>query len=237
LQLYSAGPNDDIVLGHGRSGAFVENVRMKGNGNVGIGTNNPTAKLQVNGTIRIADGTQGNGRQLISDESGTASWRSGAFGAVSVRTPSGIGGEKINFTPNNFTKISPIQVVTDVSNAFDATNATYTVPENGYYRVSYYCPLRAGTPFTGSNCFFAFLYQATIRRGSSRVATQSGVYRNDCNDGIYVQHASIDVILLLSAGEVLSFGFENAEGSGNPFATIPAEIVLDARMMINIVKL
>ncbi|MCU0375092.1 MAG: hypothetical protein MUF24_07275 [Chitinophagaceae bacterium] len=50
LQLYSAGPNDDIVFGHGRSGAFVENVRMKGNGNVGIGTNNPTSRLTVFGS-------------------------------------------------------------------------------------------------------------------------------------------------------------------------------------------
>ncbi|MCU0335421.1 MAG: hypothetical protein MUF62_10315, partial [Chitinophagaceae bacterium] len=50
MQLYSAGPNDDIVFGHGRSGAFLENVRMKGNGNVGIGTNNPTSRLTVFGS-------------------------------------------------------------------------------------------------------------------------------------------------------------------------------------------
>lgn len=41
MQLYSAGAGDDILLGFGRSAAFTENVRFKGNGNVGIGTNNP----------------------------------------------------------------------------------------------------------------------------------------------------------------------------------------------------
>lgn len=59
LQLYSAGPNDDIVFGHGRSGAFVENVRMKGNGNVGIGTNNPTSRLTVFGNTSGFEHTNG----------------------------------------------------------------------------------------------------------------------------------------------------------------------------------
>ena len=43
-------------------------------GNVGIGTNNPTQKLHINGSIRISDGTQGSNRILISSIDGTASW-------------------------------------------------------------------------------------------------------------------------------------------------------------------
>jgi hypothetical protein len=44
------GPRDsgDLVLA---SGAFVEGVRLKSNGNVGIGVSNPTTKLVVNGSI------------------------------------------------------------------------------------------------------------------------------------------------------------------------------------------
>ncbi len=44
-------------------------------GSVGIGTMTPTSKLEVNGTIKITDGTQGNGKVLTSDPDGLASWQ------------------------------------------------------------------------------------------------------------------------------------------------------------------
>ena len=43
--------------------------------NVGIGTSTPTAKLHVNGTLKVADGTQGDGKILTSDATGLASWQ------------------------------------------------------------------------------------------------------------------------------------------------------------------
>jgi hypothetical protein len=43
-------------------------------GNMGIGTTNPTEKLEVNGKIKITDGTQGNGKVLVSDVNGTGTW-------------------------------------------------------------------------------------------------------------------------------------------------------------------
>ena len=43
--------------------------------NVGIGTSTPNAKLDVNGTFKLTDGTQGAGRILTSDATGLASWQ------------------------------------------------------------------------------------------------------------------------------------------------------------------
>ena len=43
--------------------------------NIGIGTSSPTAKLDIVGNIKIADGTQGAGKVLTSDENGLASWQ------------------------------------------------------------------------------------------------------------------------------------------------------------------
>jgi uncharacterized protein (TIGR02145 family) len=43
--------------------------------NVGIGTTSPNAKLHVNGTLRITNGTQGAGKVLTSDATGLATWQ------------------------------------------------------------------------------------------------------------------------------------------------------------------
>lgn len=43
-------------------------------GSIGIGVQNPGAKLDIAGTIKIADGTQGAGRVLMSDANGLAYW-------------------------------------------------------------------------------------------------------------------------------------------------------------------
>jgi uncharacterized protein (TIGR02145 family) len=43
--------------------------------NVGIGTPTPNAKLHVNGTFKVTDGSQGAGKILTSDAAGLASWQ------------------------------------------------------------------------------------------------------------------------------------------------------------------
>lgn len=47
----------------------------RANGFVGIATNVPDAQLHVNGTFKISDGSQANGRVLQSDANGLASWK------------------------------------------------------------------------------------------------------------------------------------------------------------------
>ena len=59
------------------------------NGNVGINTANPLAKLDVMGSFRLADGTQGLGKVLTSDANGFANWQIGGGGIPRVRIRSG----------------------------------------------------------------------------------------------------------------------------------------------------
>ena len=53
---------------------MVERLSILDGGNVGIGTITPSAKLEVNGTLKITDGTQGAGKVLTSDATGLVSW-------------------------------------------------------------------------------------------------------------------------------------------------------------------
>lgn len=53
LQIHTDLPASDVTFGSGASASMAETMRIKGNGNVGIGTNNPTAKLEVNGAVKI----------------------------------------------------------------------------------------------------------------------------------------------------------------------------------------
>ena len=46
-----------------------------GTGNVGIGTNSPTAKLEIAGQVKITGGSPGAGKVLTSDAAGLANWQ------------------------------------------------------------------------------------------------------------------------------------------------------------------
>jgi hypothetical protein len=51
-----------------------DNVVIDNNGNVGIGTTLPAAKLDVRGSVQIIDGLESSGRLLTSDPSGNVRW-------------------------------------------------------------------------------------------------------------------------------------------------------------------
>ncbi|MCI5056447.1 MAG: hypothetical protein MRY83_10090 [Flavobacteriales bacterium] len=55
-------------------------------GNVGIGTNAPSDELHIEGSIRMVDGNQANGRILVSDANGTATWTNASSLADSIAT-------------------------------------------------------------------------------------------------------------------------------------------------------
>ena len=61
LQIHSADAASDIAFGYGSSAAMTETMRIKGNGNVGIGLNNPGAKLTVNGGVQARGGAPAAG--------------------------------------------------------------------------------------------------------------------------------------------------------------------------------
>jgi hypothetical protein len=68
---FVGGLNTDQIGFYNKGWAFIVNSSH----NVGIGTTSPTAKLEVNGQVKIVDGTQGLNKVLTSNADGLASWR------------------------------------------------------------------------------------------------------------------------------------------------------------------
>jgi len=60
------------------------------NSNVGIGTNSPTSRLDIDGQIRIRGGAPAAGRVLTADATGLATWADPVAGAPAVTCPSGM---------------------------------------------------------------------------------------------------------------------------------------------------
>jgi hypothetical protein len=64
----------------------VSKLNITPTGLVGIGTALPTEKLEVQGSVKIVDGTQGLGKVLTSDANGKADWQIPATSNVIVGT-------------------------------------------------------------------------------------------------------------------------------------------------------
>ena len=91
LRVRTTGGQHPIVFYPGDRG---EKVRFDPNGNVGIGTNSPRAKLQVNGGIQI-----GNQDTCNADFAGTIRWTGEAFEGCNGEEWTGLGGLSEVTTP------------------------------------------------------------------------------------------------------------------------------------------
>lgn len=95
------------------------------NNRVGLGVVAPTTKLHVNngttpGAIRIVDGTQGEGKVLVSDANGVGTWRESSGSATIIQSSVGQSGINIATAAGTF--------------SYTGASATVTIP--GYYIIS-----------------------------------------------------------------------------------------------------
>jgi hypothetical protein len=146
LQIFVKQSTNDIAFGYGSSSPFTEIMRIKGNGNVGIGTSTPAATLDVNGQVKISGGSPGADKVLVSDASGVASWsnssiNTGAFAYSGGGTPQNI--------PTGTSIVMAFPAVYVVGNNYSATDNSYTAPTAGFYHFDMQLTFRVLNAFTG----------------------------------------------------------------------------------------
>jgi Head domain of trimeric autotransporter adhesin len=90
FQLFTPSDDDDLVFGYGRSAAFTENVRFKGKGQVGIGVNNPSEFLDVNGRMRVRHRPGNTAGVWMSNDVNSTAVGDGAFYGLKSNTEAGI---------------------------------------------------------------------------------------------------------------------------------------------------
>ena len=90
-------------------------------GNVGIGATVPTERLEVQGSVKIVDGTQGLNKVLTSDAAGKASWKNVGLGAP---------GTASSWSANALT---PPEIY---PNGSIQTYGPFTIPTSGWYILS-----------------------------------------------------------------------------------------------------
>jgi hypothetical protein len=101
LQIHTDSSGSDVAFGHGSSAAMVETMRIKGNGNVGIGTASPIQKLDVNGNAYVRG--QINLDSAIVMGNGPAIWGTNSAGvAEQAFWPRSSNGTYINYGTSGF---------------------------------------------------------------------------------------------------------------------------------------
>ncbi|RYY67089.1 MAG: hypothetical protein EOO13_14995, partial [Chitinophagaceae bacterium] len=123
-----------FTFGGSSPSALLERVTVLDNGRVGINNTEPTAQLDVQGTVKISNGTQGAGKVLTSDASGNASWQAPA--ALNTGFKAFMLGTNIGANSNlniPFSTASPLDGKFDDGNNYNNTTKAYVAPADGLY--------------------------------------------------------------------------------------------------------
>lgn len=119
--------NTNQSLAFGATPVMNEYMTMKDNGFLGIGATSPTERLEVAGSVKIVDGTQGAGKVLTSDAAGKATWQVSSGSLLSTQN-------------------IPAQSIPPVATT-GLAGFSYVIPASNDYRIEYrnWCGFTGGT--------------------------------------------------------------------------------------------
>jgi len=172
--------NDRLfVIGNGtETDSRSDALRMLKNGNTAIGNIDPTAKLDIDGQVRIRGGAPGAGKVLVSDADGLASWSDGPVGPTGPQGEDGLAGPAGATGP---TGPSTLQAGYDGNRIITANAGAVQVAGNDGLLVSGTHGSGAVVELSGAGTRMFF----NPRKSAFRAGAVNGTQWNDVNVGNY----------------------------------------------------
>lgn len=149
---------------------------LASNGNVGIGTTNPSTKLDVAGQVKIRGGSPGTGKVLTSDASGLATWQTPAADGGTSSTLWTESGSNIYRTDGNIgigttnpsAKLDVNGTVSAkryvIDGLYDITNGVWDLSQGNLAQVTYNSSI---TPITINSDGTAGSYILVVKKNNS----------------------------------------------------------------------
>ncbi|RYY50099.1 MAG: hypothetical protein EOO06_04800 [Chitinophagaceae bacterium] len=123
-----------FTYGGSTAAALRERLTIADDGRVGINTSSPSAQLDLQGSLKISNGTQGAGKVLTSDPAGNASWQlpvAASSGFKAFMLGSSIGANNTLFIP--FSTAAPQDGKFNDGNYYNNSTKNYVAPADGLY--------------------------------------------------------------------------------------------------------
>jgi hypothetical protein len=239
LQIHSDGVGADIAFGYGSSASMTETLRIKGNGNVGIGTSTPGEKLVVAGNLRA---TSSNNPCMVVSSPSTQGYLSIATAAGSWSSAAST--NDVVLRSDNAKVI--LQSGGSAAGIIIDTNNNITVPNT-----------LAVTSLTAGNGLFGSAASSTFRVGAGALGTGAGseiilgslgcttnnamslgisAYRfttgSDWNSSSILLGMNVENTVRVGGG-YLSFGPNGMIGIGTPSAGAPLHVGTTTNLSVN----
>jgi hypothetical protein len=163
-----------------------ELMRIKGNGNVGIGNPSPSEKLDIAGKIKISDGSQAVDRVLTSDANGVGTWKPIGINNISALLGAGVNvphttaiflqtGTSITLPPGRYA-VNVTMLLTNPTNSITPANSSFWVR-------STFSDSSAANPLTSLDIVGSTLVSGNLT-GSSVFSIMNGTIIINNNTGV-----------------------------------------------------